>query len=221
MTRRMAVAICWLAASASAGGCASAEDANAGGEHDLAATGGDDLGGGADDLARDGGATTIGCAGQHVVINEVQTGSAASASDEFIELYNPCATAIDLTGSSIVYRSAAGLSDVVIINLNKTIAPGGFYLVTGPIAADAGVADQSYGSGRIAATGGGVGLRDGTQALVDSVGYGTATNAFVEATAAAAPPSGQSIARKPNGYDTDHNASDFAVAAAPTPRAAN
>jgi hypothetical protein len=214
MSRAALLAICLAA------GCASAEDANSGAEHDLAVSeSGDDLaGGGGGDLAHDGGA--ISCAGQHVVINEVQTGSAASPSDEFIELYNPCATMIDLTGSSLVYRSAAGVTDLVIIQLNKTIAPGGFYLVTGPIAADAGMADQSYGSGRMSATGGGVGLRDGTQTLVDSVGYGTATNAFVEGSVAAAAPSGQTIARTPNGYDTDHNASDFAVAA-PTPRAAN
>jgi predicted extracellular nuclease len=215
MSRTALLAICLLA------GCASAEDANSGGERDLSvAESGDDLaGGGGGDLAH--GPGTIGCAGQHVVINEVQTGSPASANDEFIELYNPCATAIDLTGSSIVYRSAAGTSDVVIVNLNKMIAPGGFYLVTGPIAADGGMADQSYGAGRMSGTGGGVALRDPTQTLVDSVGYGTATNAFIEASVAAAPASGQSIARKPNGYDTDHNSSDFAVAATPTPRAAN
>ena len=216
MPRPAVLAICLLA------GCASAENANSGGEHDLAVpASSDDLGGGADDLARDGGGgQPITCAGQHVVINEVQVGSAASPSDEFIELYNPCASMIDLTGSSLVYRSAAGTSDLVIISLNKTIAPGGFYLVTGPAFGDMGAPDQSYGAGRMSATGGGVGLRDGTQALIDSVGYGTATNAFVEAAAAAAPPNGQSIARKPNGYDTDHNGSDF-VAMTPTPRAAN
>jgi len=204
-------------------GCASVEDANSGGDRDLAMpAGSDDLGGGADDLTRNGdGGQPITCAGQHVVINEVQVGSAASASDEFIELYNPCTTTIDLTGSSLVYRSAAGTSDVIIVNLNKTITPGGFYLVTGPTCPDMGAPDQSYGAGRMAATGGGVGLRDGTQALIDSVGYGTATNAFVEASAVAAPANGQSIARKPNGYDTDHNGSDFVVATTPTPRAAN
>jgi hypothetical protein len=217
MTRCAALAILLLA-----GGCASVEDANA--EHDLAASPvGDDLGGGGGDLARDGGAPPITCGGKHVVINEVQTGSAVSLSDEFVELYNQCAIKIDLTGSSLVYRSAAGTSDVLIISLTKTIDANGYLLIAGPVfAADGGaVPDQTYGAGHFAAAGGGVGLRDATQALVDSVGYGTATNMFVEGGTAAAPPAnGQSLSRKPNGVDTNQNALDF-MPASPTPRAAN
>src|SRR3954453_10605537 len=118
MTRRPAAAISLLPGCLAWAGCASAEDPDAGGDHDLsAAAGGDDLGGGGGDLAHDGGA--ISCGNQHVVVNEGQGGSTASASDEFIELYNPCALPIDLTGSSIVYRSAAGTTDGVIINLTK------------------------------------------------------------------------------------------------------
>jgi len=224
MSRFAALAL-WLAAAVPCGaGCAAAEDANTGGERDLAVSpaGTDDLATDSGDLAHDGGAPPITCgAGMHVVINEVQAGSAASASDEFIELFNPCATSIDLTGSTLVYRSAAGVSDVVVIALTKPIAAGGYYLVTGPTFPDAGAPDQSYGAGKLAAAGGGIGLRDGAQLLVDSVGYGTATNAFVEGAAAPAPPNGQSIARKPNGTDSNHNDVDFAVAVTPTPRAAN
>ena len=127
----------------------------------------------------------------------------------------------NLTGSTLVYRSAAGITDGVIISLTKPIAAGGYYLVAGPTFPDAGAPDQSYGSGKLAAAGGGVGLRDGAQLLVDSVGYGTATNAFIEGAAAPAPPNGESIARTPNGADSNHNDVDFAVAATPTPRAAN
>jgi hypothetical protein len=220
MSRVFAVAACLLA------GCASAEDANSGGEHDFAvAVGADDLATPPpDDLARrsDGGTVPNNCpAAEHVVVNEVKTGSAASASDEFIELYNPCAMAVDLTGFSIVYRSAAGVTDVVVINLTKTIAAGGWLLIAGPTYSNGGTPDQTYGVGRLAAAGGGVGVRDGAQLLVDSVGYGTATNAFVEGAAGTAPPNGQSIARTPNGNDTNHNDADFAVATTPTPRAAN
>jgi hypothetical protein len=216
MTRCVAFAILLFAS-----GCASVEDANA--ERDFAAPAGDDLGGaGGDDLAGAGNAPPITCGGKHVVINEVQTGSAASASDELIELYNQCAMPINLTGSTVVYRSAAGTSDVVVISLTKTIDAGGYLLIAGPaFAADGGsVPDQTYGAGKLAAAGGGVGLRDAAQMLVDSVGYGTATNAFIEGSVAAAPASGQSLARKPNGVDTNQNALDFAVAT-PSPRAAN
>lgn len=219
MSRLLAVVACLVA------GCASAEDANVGGDTlDFAMSGADD------DLASpldltprsDGNVGNPACpAADHVVVNEVKTGSAASASDEFIELYNPCAQPVDLTGFSIVYRAAAGTSDVVVLNLTKTIAATGWLLVAGPTYSNGGTPDQTYGAGRLAATGGGVGVRDGAQALVDSVGYGTATNAFVEGAAAAAPANGQSIARIPNGVDSGHNNLDFAVATTPTPRAAN
>jgi hypothetical protein len=71
----------------------------------------------------------------------------------------------------------------------------------------------------LAAAGGGLALRRGDE-LLDSVGYGTANNAFVEGSPAAAPPSGSSLARLPNGRDTNDNAADFRVGT-PTPRAAN
>jgi len=76
-----------------------------------------------------------------------------------------------------------------------------------------------------AATAGGLGLRDASGTLVDSVGYGTATNAFVEGSAAPAPPAaaapGKSAGRKPDGHDTDDNAADFSVLTSPTPGASN
>jgi hypothetical protein len=226
MTRCALVALFLLA------GCASAEDANPGGERDLAAPAdaSDDLAAATpDDLARggvgDGGlhVPPITCGGaRHVVINELKTTGAPSvAGDEFVELYNPCVTPIDLDGSSLVYRSAAGTSDVLVLQLNQSIAPGGYYLVAGPNYSNGGTPDQTYGAGKFLDTGGGVGLRDAAQTLIDSVGYGNATNAFVEGAAAPAPPAGDSIARTPNGTDTDHNNSDFVVATTPTPRAAN
>jgi hypothetical protein len=206
-------------------GCASAEDASAGGGGaDFAV----DAAAGADDFAMpddlamragDGGVLANGCpAAQHVVVNEVQVGSAASANDEFIELYNPCGRDVDLTGSSLVYRAAAGTSDVVVIGLTKTIRAGGWLVVAGPNYT--GSFDQQYGGGKLAGAGGGIGIRDAAQLLVDSLGYGTATNAFIEGAVAAAPANGQSIARIPNGVDTDHNNLDFATVT-PTPGAIN
>ena len=221
MSRFVAVALA-AALAGLGGGCASVEDANSGGERDLSMP--DDLGEGAvADLARggDGGSAVTTCGGgQHIVVNEVKVGPTGAASDEFIELYNPCSLDVDLTSWTLVYRSAAGTSDVQIITLTKTIVSGGYLLVVGPAYTGGVAGDQTYNAGKLAAAGGGVGLRDPTQALVDSVGYGTATNAFVEDMPAAAPGDG-SIARTPNGVDSNHNSLDFAVATTPTPRAAN
>src|SRR5262249_13809404 len=88
----------------------------------------------------------------------------------------------------------------------------------------AGAHDGTLASG--IAESGAVGLRDTSGALVDSVAWGSATaSAFCETDAAPAPPTaaapGLSIERLPNGADTNDNAHDFAVGAAPTPGAAN
>ena len=106
----------------------------------------------------------------------------------------------------------------------RPLAPGGFYLLGGSAYAGTAAADQSFSTG-LAGTGGGVGIRDTSGALVDSVGWGTATNALVEGTPASAPPAtaapGSSIARIPDGHDTSANAADFAVTSTATPKGAN
>jgi Lamin Tail Domain len=160
MTKLVAVA-CLLV------GCASAEEALPGGGFDFAAAAGDDFAVAPGDLARrtngDGGVIGNCPPTQHIVVNELKTGgTAAGASDEFVELYNPCDVDVDLTGWSLVYRSATGTTDVTIVNLARTIASGGFLLVAGPTYSNGGTPDQTYGTGRLAQAGGGVGLRDPT-----------------------------------------------------------
>jgi len=161
-----------------------------------------------------------------VRVNEVQTGTASSAADEFVELSNTGGTAADIGGWKVVYRSAAGSSDTTLATIpsGTTIAPGGFYLLGGSAYAGGAAADQTFSTG-LAATGGGVGIRDATGALVDSVGWGTATNVLVEGSPASAPPAtaspGSSIVRMPDGHDTNANATDFTVTATATPKGAN
>ena len=105
-----------------------------------------------------------------------------------------------------------------------TLQPGSFYVFGGSAYAGGHPADQSFTAG-LAAAGGGVALRDGDGSVVDSVGWGTATNAFVEGTPTAAPATtaapGTSAARLPNGHDTNDNSADFGAATPPTPKASN
>jgi hypothetical protein len=161
-----------------------------------------------------------------VRVNEVATGTSTSAADEFVELVNAGAAAADVSGWKLVYRASSGTSDTTLATLpsGTTIAPGGFYLFGGSAYAGARAADTGFSSG-LASTGGAVGIRDSGGALVDSVGWGTAANALVEGTVAPAPPTtaspGASIARHPDGHDTDDNGADFSVAPAATPRAPN
>jgi hypothetical protein len=155
-------------------------------------------------------------------INELMTGTTGAAANEFVELANTGTGTADLDGYRLVYRSAAGTSDVALdtIPAGTSLGVGAFYLFGGSAYAGAKAPDQSF-SASLAATGGGLALRDPSGAIVDSVGYGDATNAFVEGDPSQAPPStaapGSSADRLPDGHDTNDNAADFTVSATPTP----
>jgi hypothetical protein len=159
-------------------------------------------------------------------VNEIQTGTSGGAADEFVELVNTGTAGADVGGSKVVYRSAAGTSDVTLATLpaGTTIAAGGFLLLGGSTYAGSHAADVSF-TAALAATGGSVGIRDSTGTLLDGAGWGTATNALVEGTAASAPPAtaapGSSIVRKPDGRDTNENSVDFSVASTATPGTTN
>jgi Lamin Tail Domain/Collagen triple helix repeat (20 copies) len=159
-------------------------------------------------------------------VNEVMTGSAGAASNEFVELVNVGTATADISGFRVAYRSAAGTSDVTLAAApaGATIPAGGFYLLAGTGYLGSHAPDLTF-SASLAATGGGLAVRDASGAILDSVGYGEATNAFVEGHAAAAPPAtaapGSSVDRIPDGHDTNDNAADFSVSASPTPGASN
>jgi hypothetical protein len=162
-----------------------------------------------------------GCTG-HLVINEVKVAGSSNVDDEFIEIFNPCATSVSLANWTVAHLSATGTAPNVIATLTGSIGGNAYYLVAESSCACSTSADLTYTTGTLAATGGGVALRNAAGTVVDSVGYGTGTaNSYVEGAPAAAPSGGSSIGRHPNGHDTDHNDADFTVATTPTPRAAN
>ncbi len=152
-------------------------------------------------------------------INELQTGGVGGAQDEFIELFNSCGTATNLSGYALVYRSTAGATDVNLVSFSSVNVPASGYLVIGHTSFS-GSAAVHYSSS-LSATGGGVALLDSGSSVVDSVGYGNATNAYVKTAPAAAPASAQSIGRKPDGKDSGDNSTDFVVLTSPTPGASN
>lgn len=168
----------------------------------------------------------LGC---HPVFNEVVTGVTSAATNEWIELYNPCTTAINITGWRIGYRGAttagpltAADSQTLFTFPARTIAPMGYVLVAS--AGYTGTVDGRLSTG-VADAGGGIGLRNTAGTVVDSLGWGTATNAFVRVRPAAVAPlaaaPGNSIQRLPDGADTGNNMADFHISMRPTPRGAN
>ncbi len=198
--------------------CASATGGTTGGTSGGTTTGGTTTGG-----------TTGGGGGIQppaLKVNEFMTGTTGAAANEFVEIVNAGTSTADISGYRLVYRSANGTSDVTVATVpnDTTIAPGAHYLLAGSGYEGSAPPDQSFSTG-LASTGGGIGIRDASGTLLDSVGYGTATNAFVEGAPAAAPPSadrpGKSAVRLPDGEDTNDNSADFTVTETPTPRAPN
>ena len=96
----------------------------------------------------------------HLVVSELVTG-ATSASDEFIEIYNPSPDALPLEGLELIYVSASGATvtrKAAWAAGAPFIAPGAHSLVANAAGAYAPLADATYANG-LAATGGSVALR--------------------------------------------------------------
>jgi len=180
----------------------------------------------------------------HIVISEVQIGQsgAGGAGNDFIELYNPTDSPIDLNGYRLVKRTKNGISDSLIKSWTSEtiIPPNGYYLWANsnwspPVIPDA------VTTATIAADNG-IALRKGpenTGQIIDSVAWGEAANIFIEGLVFSVnPPLDSSIERKAcssstslsmlngdssngNAEDTDNNSSDFVLRDAPDPQNTN
>ena len=172
-----------------------------------------------------------------IVISQVYGGggnAGATLKNDFIELFNRGAVAVDVSGWSVQYASATG-STWAKTDLSGLIQPGKYYLVQ-QAAGGAGTVDlptpdatgniaMSAANGKVALVTNQTLLSCGTTAgsclpnaaIQDFVGYGTANN-FEGSAAAAALGNTTAALRAANGCtDTDDNAADFATGA-PNPR---
>ncbi|GAA4199658.1 hypothetical protein GCM10022289_10360 [Pedobacter jeongneungensis] len=156
-------------------------------------------------------ATTPPATPAHIVISEIYGGggnSGATYKNDFIELYNPGNTAVDLTGWSVQYTSATGAGNWTATNLSGAIAPKGFYLVQ-EAAGAGGTVDlptpDKIGTLNLSGTTGkvllsnSVTLQTGANPtganIIDKVGFGTA-NGFEGTAPATATTNSTSIERK-------------------------
>lgn len=177
-----------------------------------------------------------GAAASTVVVSQIFGGggnTGAAYTHDFVELFNRGSSAVELSGWTLQYATAAGTSWQAT-PLAGSIPAGGYYLVqlaSGGTAgsplppADAvGTANAAAGNGKFALVrdaaaltcGASPGSCSANPLVEDLVGYGTATD--YEGAAAPALSSTSAGIRAAGGCsDTDSNAADFA-AAAPSPR---
>ena len=166
-----------------------------------------------------------------ILINEVYGGggnSGAPFNRDFIELYNASDQAVDVTGWSVQYASAAG-STWQVTPLTGTIDAGEFLLVGESSAATgAPIVVDVEGSIPMGGTAGKVALSSSAAALtcspacagsaevVDLVGYGAAANEYAGTGPAVGASNTTSVSRSAAHANTANNAADF-TAQAPVP----
>jgi hypothetical protein len=179
-------------------------------------------------------------ASSDVVVSQVYAGggnSGASFTNDYVELLNRGSSAVDLSGWTVQYATAAGTTWQATA-LSGSIQPGRFYLVQLGSAAAVGAplpAPDATGTSNLAASGGKVAVvRDTTPLacgasagscstvplVADLVGYGSAAD--YEGTGAAPALTNTTAALRNGGgcVDTDVNAADFATGT-PAPRNAS
>ncbi|MCB9649533.1 MAG: lamin tail domain-containing protein [Deltaproteobacteria bacterium] len=175
-------------------------------------------------------------AGSTLMINEIDYDQPGTDAAEFVEIYNRGGTAYDLTGVAVVMVNGNGGAEYGRYPLSGTLAAGG-YLVLGNtgVTVPSGVTFITLpANGLQNGAPDGIALVDTASGTVlDALSYeGAITTAtimgisgpvnLVEGTAATAvDPGAGSLARLPNGSDTDNADQDWALSANPTPGAAN
>jgi len=173
----------------------------------------------------------------NVVVSQLYAGggnSGATSTNDFVELFNGGSGAVDLSGWTIQYATAAGTTWQTT-DLTGSIQPGRYFLVQLASAAAVGAAlpaPDASGTTNLAASGGKVALVSDGSALAcgasagscsanplvqDLIGWGTASD-YEGAGPAPALSNTTAAVRAGDGcVDTNSNADDFAEAA-PAPR---
>ena len=180
---------------------------------------------------------TVDAASLDILVSQVYGGggnAAASFTNDYVELFNRGSATVDVTGWSVQYATAAGISWQAT-GLSGSIQPGHYYLVQFASAAAVGAplpTPDAIGTTNLAVSGGKVALvRDATpltcgaaagscsgSALVqDLVGYGPASDFEGSAPAPVLTSSTAAVRASGGCVDTDSSSADF-IAAAPTPR---
>lgn len=162
---------------------------------------------------------TAGSSTGHVVISEFAVAGPGGASDEFIELYNPTSSAVDISGWKVQYKaySSTNYNNSFTLPANSVIQPRGYFLVVASgYASTSGntvSGDANWGTAlNLAANSNGghvrvgypeLALTDGISSplVVDTVGYLNA-NAAEGSPLPAYPPTAGSFERKASAVST-------------------
>ncbi len=153
-------------------------------------------------------------ASAHMVLGEFRTSGPGGSTDQFIEIYNPTGSSLNIGGWQVKGSNSSGsVVTSIVIRDNTLLLPGQHFLLAQSGYSGSVVADQIYTTA--ISDDGGFALADADGRIIDQVGM-SAGSAFVEGTPLSPFISNtdQSYERKPGGaagncYDTGNNALDF------------
>lgn len=169
----------------------------------------------------------------HIIISEIQIND-----NEFVELYNPTNSDVDMTGWYLSYFSSAKNWNEPYRNWqfpnNSVIPANRFYLINvfGTTSSESDWTlltkeGNPYSIGQFSNTNGSVAIfpfdpksksiDEAKVGRIDAVGWGNPTYVY-EGTSAPVPEKGKSLQRKSLSVDTDNNLNDFIVSDSPTPQ---
>lgn len=175
----------------------------------------------------------------HIVISEIQI-DGATATDEFVELYNPTDSDIVMSGWRLRKKNSTGTEATLVATLSGTIPAHGFFLIGCRGYVGAVSTNTQYSTAdNIPADGCVILYSDAGVTVVDKVGIGASVD-FETAAYSTNPAANRSIERKANtdssaatmasggvdelegnGYDTDNNLNDFVYRTTSDPQNSN
>ena len=162
-----------------------------------------------------------------ILISEIQIETSSSSGYDFIELYNPTANNIDISGFQLKKKSSTGKEySVRVFPENSFISSQNYFLWANSNYASSVKISADITSSQNLSDNNSLTLLDKNKNIIDSLSWGTSTDFFVEGLPFLQNPTAdQSLGRKwsttSQGYiDTDNNQNDFEIQN-PTPKAQN
>lgn len=166
----------------------------------------------------------------HLVISEIQI-NGSNANEDFVEIYNPTSSSVDLNGWQINKKTSTGtISSLVLIGSGASIPAHGYFLWAneqGNPAFSTTVGADVFNTNNLSENNS-IALENASDITIDQVGWGTGTSQFVEttlinngsdtnksmerkaySTSTASTMEGGVDSLKGNGFDAGDNATDF------------
>lgn len=152
-----------------------------------------------------------------LLISKLQiTGGTGKTDNDYISIYNNSDHVLDLQGLRLVKRTASGITDTTIKSwVDPTfLNPGAYYTWANSNNGFAILMRADTFSSQTIANDNGVALRIGAEnsgQILDSVGWGNATNLFVETNPYATNPGANQTLERINNQDSNNNGLDFRI----------